>query len=121
MHQGIAPSFGHIRIRRTDGWTVVTFHGEIDIASALTIGPRLDALTALPRCRVVLDLNAVGFLDASGLGLLCRARRRIAGRSGRLLLVCDRPHILRLLRLTCLDGAFTVLASLADAGPTPLP
>ncbi|QDQ15536.1 STAS domain-containing protein [Streptomyces spectabilis] len=125
MRQGITPSFEYLSVRHTGGWTVVALHGEIDIAAALTIGPRLDTITTLPRRRVVLDLNAVCFLDACGLELLCRARRRSAARAGRLVLVCVRPRILLLLRITGLDDDFTVLPSVADAipgsGPTAAP
>ncbi|MFD9631785.1 STAS domain-containing protein [Streptomyces violascens] len=115
MHQGIAFSFGHIRIHHAGRCAVVAFHGEIDIAAVVDVSCGLDAVTAIPRRPVVLDLTGVEFIDACGLGLLCRARRRVAARGGRLVLVCDRPRIWRLLRITGLDGAFTVTATLAEA------
>lgn len=121
MHECTAPSSGYIRIHRIGDWTVVSFHGEIDIAAALAIGPVLDAVTALPRRRLVLDLNTVEFFDGSGLELLRRARRRSLARAGRLLLVCHRPLVLRLLRLARLEDAFTVLPSLTDALPDTAP
>ncbi|MEY9997338.1 anti-sigma B factor antagonist [Streptomyces sp. V4I8] len=115
MHQHTTPAFGHIRIHRADCCTVIAFHGEIDIAAAAAITPRLDAATAIPRCRIVLDLGGVEFIDACGLGLLCRARLRVMAGGGRLVLVCDHPRTLLLLQITGMDSVFTVTASMAEA------
>ncbi|MFD0418703.1 STAS domain-containing protein [Streptomyces sp. NPDC127108] len=115
MQDSITSAYGYARSHRVGSCTVVAFHGDIDIAAALDITPRLDAATCLPRCRVVLDLSAVEFLDASGLRLLCRARRRVAERGGVLVLAVPPPRVLWLLRITRLTGFFTVLPTLDAA------
>ncbi|MGW8379394.1 STAS domain-containing protein [Streptomyces sp. ODS28] len=97
------------------GHTILEFHGEIDIAAAAEIRPLLDAATAGPRPRVVIDLTPTTFLDCSGLRLLCRAHRRVHKRDGRLALVCPHPAILRLLDILRLTDAFDPVATYAEA------
>lgn len=59
-------------------------------------------------CRMlVVDLNALTFVDASALGLLVRTRARLVEAGGELrLLYRDNPHLVSLLRLTRLDAVF---------------
>lgn len=116
MQQGnSAWSMGHIRTQQVSGFTVIEFHGEIDIAAAQQVLPDLDAATAAPGRTVVIDLTPVEFFDCSGLRLLCHAERRVTERRGWLLLVCPHPMILRILRAGHLIGRFTPLASREEA------
>ncbi len=93
--------------------TVVELHGEIDIAGLASVGPQLDAATATPV--LVIDLTPTAFFDCSGLGLLCRARRRVTEGGGRLRLVCSHPLILRTLRAGGLAEVFAPVPTLAQA------
>ncbi|MBL1095797.1 STAS domain-containing protein [Streptomyces coffeae] len=93
--------------------TVVELHGEIDIAGLASVGPQLDAATATPA--VVIDLTPTTFFDCSGLGLLCRARRRVVERGGRMRLVCAHPLILRTLRVGGLSEVFQPVPTLEEA------
>ncbi|MFF7928301.1 STAS domain-containing protein [Streptomyces mirabilis] len=97
------------------GTTVVELRGEIDLVSAQPLSARLDALTAGPCPDLVLDLRHLSFIDCAGLGVLCRARNRIAAGYGRLRLVTDDTRFLRILRHTHLSGVFEVHARLSDA------
>ncbi|MFI1760690.1 STAS domain-containing protein [Streptomyces sp. NPDC020800] len=90
------------------GPTVVALQGDVDLLVAQTLVARLDALTARPRHDLVLDLRQVGFIDCTGLGILCRARNRSLARQGRLRLVTDSADLLRLLRATGLADVFEV-------------
>jgi len=68
--------------------------------------------------RLVVDLRQVSFIDSVGLGVLIGVRRRLlahTGHDGSLQLVCAEGLVLRVLRLTSLDGVFPVHATLADA------
>ncbi|GAA1006198.1 hypothetical protein STXM2123_955 [Streptomyces sp. F-3] len=112
-HAGPAP--GHTE-RTVGATTVVTLSGEVDLFARLSLTPRLDALTAGPRPDLVLDLRGVAFIDCAGLGLLCRARNRVAARGGRLRLISRSASFRRLLRRTGLHGAFVVLP---EFGPSP--
>ncbi|MFJ4685402.1 anti-sigma factor antagonist [Streptomyces sp. NPDC088789] len=119
MQQDPAPLTRHLRVHRVRGHTVLEFRGEIDIAAAAEIAPALDVVTARPGSLVVLDLTHVEFFDCSGLRLLYRARSRVLARDGRLLLVCDHPLTLRVLRVTGLARLLPPLPTLEAATERP--
>ncbi|MBN0043708.1 STAS domain-containing protein [Streptomyces actuosus] len=96
------------------GTTVVAPRGDLDLLSAPPLSARLDTLTAGPRPDVVLDLRAVSFIDCAGLGVLCRARNRALARQGRLRLVADNAHFLRIVRHVGLDGVFDIMPRLPE-------
>ncbi|MFF9624630.1 STAS domain-containing protein [Streptomyces griseosporeus] len=101
------------------GTTVLAPSGDLDLLTAPTLSARLDDLTNGPSPDVVLDLRAVSFIDCAGIAVLCRARNRVRARCGRLRLVTDSAHFLRILRHVRLDGVFDLLPGLpptADGG-----
>ncbi|MEU4205468.1 STAS domain-containing protein [Streptomyces sp. NPDC039022] len=100
--------------------TVVELSGEVDILAATALTTRLDEITGVRRPDLVLDVRHVTFIDCCGMSMLCRARRRVEAKAGRLRLagVADSPSVLRLLRLTGLLPAFDLcLAPDTDAVP----
>ena len=95
---------------------VLAIAGEVDLATV----PRLrDQLVRLagehPGVPVVADLDAVTFIDSTGLGVLVGAQRRIRGRGGELHLVVSSPHLLDVLSMTRLDAVFPIHATLSSA------
>ncbi|WP_328773377.1 anti-sigma factor antagonist [Streptomyces sp. NBC_00286] len=115
MRNGTETLTPHLHVHRNRGYTVLEFHGEIDIVAALDIVPFLDAATAHPGAQVVLDLRHIEFFDCSGLRLLHRARLRVLDRGGRLQLVCTHPLTLRILQVTGLDAYLPALSTLDEA------
>ncbi|GAA1899297.1 STAS domain-containing protein [Streptantibioticus ferralitis] len=105
----------HVRERAVGRILVVELHGEVDFVSARAVKSRIDALTAGRRQVVLMDLRPVTFIDCAGLSVLCRARRRVRMRGGRLALVITDPHVLRTLSLAGLSKAFDVHGRLDDA------
>ncbi|GAA2101052.1 anti-sigma factor antagonist [Streptomyces albiaxialis] len=101
--------------RRISGRTVIEFHGELDIAAEHDATPRLDAATALPAPRIVLDLTHAEFLDCSGLRMVERVHRRVGAQGGSLRLVCPHPRMLWLLGEAGLDRAVRPVPTLAEA------
>ncbi len=100
---------------RVGGYTVVELHGEIDIAGVGSVGPALDAATAGDEPAVIVDLRPAAFFDCSGLGLLCRAHRRVEERAGRMRLVCDNALVLRTLRAGRMLEVLEPVATLDEA------
>ncbi|MGW0583087.1 STAS domain-containing protein [Streptomyces sp. NPDC002920] len=86
----------------------MTLRGEIDLLAVTALVARLDALTAGPRPDLVLDLRPMSFIGCTGLGVLCRALKRVRARQGRLRPVTDSARFLRILRCTGLAGAFDI-------------
>lgn len=104
-----------IRTKREDGTCVLTIAGEIDVYTA----PRLkDALVEAiaSGCRnLIIDLEGVGFIDSSGLGVLVGALRRAKENDGAVRLVCTREGILKVLRITGLDKVFPIFGNTQEA------
>ncbi|MEV0200967.1 STAS domain-containing protein [Nonomuraea sp. NPDC050691] len=98
-------------IGETDTLTVTTVRltGEIDIFTSHALRQRL--MRALPTGAdlLVVDLSAVSFCDASGLGVLVGIQRRARPRGVTLTLKAPRPLMARLLRITGLDRSLTVV------------
>ena len=100
-----------IEARQERGCAIVTVAGEIDIATATRLRERLFELAAGGR-PLVADLDQVRFIDSAGLSALVGAAKRAAAHGGSLHVVCARPQIRQLFRLTGLDRRL-------NAGPHP--
>ncbi|WP_127356822.1 anti-sigma factor antagonist [Actinacidiphila soli] len=103
------------RTHVVDGFTVVEFHGDIDLATVPEVRAHLDAATLPLRPQVIVDLRPALFFDCSALSLMCRARRRVLERAGSLALVCTRPWHLQVLEMAGLSAAFRTVATVEDA------
>jgi anti-sigma B factor antagonist len=94
--------------------TVLTVHGELDLACPGTV---LDAFRRAGGSGrdVVVDLRATRFIDSSGLMVLLTCLRRTTDRGRSCVVVCPPGPVLRVFELTGLCEAFDVQASLEDA------
>ncbi|MDO8986896.1 MAG: STAS domain-containing protein, partial [Coriobacteriia bacterium] len=63
----------------------------------------------------LVDLEQVGFIDSSGLGVLVGGLRRAKENSGAIRLVCSRENILKIFRITGLDKVFPIFDTLEHA------
>ena len=96
---------------------LVTLHGELDLATAPLVGRRLQEAIDQGCRRMVVDLAAVTFIDASALGMLALTRRTLHEQGGSLRFVAYRPTFLRLCRATGLAEHFGLPGS--ESIPTP--
>jgi anti-sigma B factor antagonist len=87
------------RIVSEDGAPAIRVTGEIDMATAPQLRELLDELVDGGARRIVLDCNALAFLDSSGIGVLVAARSRL-GESGDLLLDSPPAHVRKVLDIT---------------------
>jgi anti-sigma B factor antagonist len=111
-----------IEDRRLDDDThVIAVTGEVDLFTAPEFKERVMAPIAADVGRVVVDLTDATFIDSSSLGVLIGAHRRLRGRGGRLMVACDVSAILKTLRVTGLDGVFTVAPTVEEALAAPDP
>jgi anti-sigma B factor antagonist len=102
-----------IGARYDRGYPIVTVAGEIDIATATRLRERLVELAAVGR-PLVADLDQVRFIDSAGLAALVGAANR-AAHGGSLHVVCARPQIRQLFRLTGLDRRLPPARTLDEA------
>jgi anti-sigma B factor antagonist len=99
----------------TPGSTVVAVGGEIDVYSAPKLRERLIALVDSGSYHLIVDMEAVEFLDSTGLGVLVGGLKRVRTHDGSIDLVCTQGRILRIFRITGLSKVFNIYDSVAEA------
>jgi len=99
----------------TPGITVITVGGEIDVYTAPKLRERLISLVEEGNCQLIVDMEAVEFLDSTGLGVLVGGLKRVRAQDGWIDLVCTQSRILRIFRITGLNKVFSTYDSVADA------
>lgn len=97
------------------GWTVVSVYGELDISTAPSLRETIVELVNGGDAHLVLDLEALDFLDSTGLGTIIGGLKRARAHGGDLRLVCTQDRVCRVFEITGLDAALPLHASLADA------
>jgi anti-anti-sigma factor len=104
---------------RADGETLwVMLQGELDIATAIEFGEILrQAERRAPR-RLVLDLSALRFIDASGLRIILTAARRARACERRFAVANPPPMIARLFQLTAIDQTVSIVTERRTAMST---
>ena len=98
-----------------DGIEVVTVEGEIDIYTAPRLRELLIELATKGNYRIVVNLEKVGFLDSTGLGVLVGGLKRVRAHDGSLDLVCAQERILKIFRITGLTKVFGIYQSVDQA------
>ena len=95
-----------------DRTTVVQVSGELDLLTAAPFGAALGTAAARPGERLLIDLTDCGFIDLVAVQSLLRTRRALDrdGDGGPpMVLVTDRPEVLRVLALTGIDRSVPTL------------
>ena len=101
-------------IERSDGATVVSLAGELDLYNANAVRDVLLDCCAESPDRLIIDLSGVKFIDSTALGVLIEARTRMPNRRG-FLLAAPGLETRRALEISGLDRHFAVHESLDDA------
>ncbi len=107
---------------------IVTVAGEVDVYTAPQLRSVLEERAAADQTRIIVDLQGVGFLDSTGLGVLVGRLKAVRKLGGTLSVVCTDERILRLFAITGLDQVLpvhdsvdTALASVDDDVQEPDP
>ncbi len=91
-----------------DGSHLIVAAGELDLASTSEMSAIFAMSAAGPQLAVVLDLNAVDFIDSSALGTILRAAKEIEACGKRLHVVVPDGPVRRLLEITGTAQRFTL-------------
>ncbi len=91
-----------------DGIEVVDVEGEIDIYTAPRLRELLIDLAGQNSYQLVINMQKVGFLDSTGLGVLVGGLKRVRVHDGTLDLVCTQERILKIFRITGLTKVFGI-------------
>jgi anti-sigma B factor antagonist len=101
--------------REVDGTTVVSVGGEIDVYTAPKLREQLIDLVSSGNYDLVVDLEAVEFLDSTGLGVLVGGLKKVRAHDGSLQLVCTQDRLLKIFRITGLAKVFAIHGSAEEA------
>jgi anti-sigma B factor antagonist len=104
-----------IRTKQDGNACQVLVDGEVDVYTAPLLKEQLVTLIDGGCTNVVVDLEKVGFIDSSGLGVLVGALRRARERDGVVRIVCTRENILKIFRITGLDMVFPIFSDASEA------
>jgi anti-sigma B factor antagonist len=96
-----------IDVERHDATTLIVLRGDLDLATASTLRETLVEVID-EQARIVIDMDAVEFLDSAGLGILVGGLKRARTHGGDLELVCSNGEVLKPLEITGLDRVFTI-------------
>jgi len=85
------------------------------MATAPGLRERLHGLLAEETQRLIVDLDDVGFLDSTALGVLVGALKRARGEGGDVRIVCTQPRVRKVFEITRLDSAFDLFDTVDEA------
>jgi anti-sigma B factor antagonist len=101
--------------RDTEGVAVVAVEGEIDVYTAPRLRDKISDLVGNGCYQLVVDLEAVEFLDSTGLGVLVGGLKKVRAHGGTLHLVCTQERLLKIFRITGLAKVFAIHDDVASA------
>jgi anti-sigma B factor antagonist len=94
--------------REVDGRAVIAVAGEIDVYTAPQLRDAITELVGVGKYHIVIDLEAVEFLDSTGLGVLVGGLKKVRAHDGSLELVCTQERLLKIFRITGLAKVFVI-------------
>ena len=98
-----------------DGIEVIDVRGEIDMYTAPRLRELLIDLVSRGSYQLVVNLDKVGFLDSTGLGVLVGGLKRVRAHDGSLDLVCTQQRILKIFKITGLTEVFGIYQTVDQA------
>jgi anti-sigma B factor antagonist len=93
----------------------ISLVGEVDVYTSPRLKEEIIDIVDAGCVNLIIDLEAVSFIDSSGLGVLVSGLRRMKEHGGTLRLVCTKDSILKIFRITGLDKVFPVFSTVAEA------
>lgn len=101
--------------REVGARTVIAVGGEIDVYTAPKLRDTITELVAAGTYHLVVDMEAVEFLDSTGLGVLVGGLKKVRAHGGSLELVCNADRLLKIFKITGLAKVFVIHASADSA------
>lgn len=98
-----------------EGVVLVALDGELDLSVVGLLDDAVRQAVAAGLRLVVIDLSALSFCDSSGLGGLLGASRVVRGVGGTLLVAGAHGAVQRLLQLTSMERALTIVPDVSAA------
>lgn len=106
--------------RAAADWTVLDVSGEIDINSAPLLKDAIVDSISRGKTKIALNMEAVRFMDSTGLAALVAGAKRTREAEGDLALIRPNMQIRRVLSITDLIKVLPVHESVEDLAPAPV-
>lgn len=109
---------GEIKISTRDlapAVTLVQVEGEVDVYTSPKLKETLLQLIEAGKEHLLINLNAVKYVDSSGLGVLVGRQKELKERDGSIHLICTNQSIVNIFNLTGLAKIFGIYRDEADA------
>jgi anti-sigma B factor antagonist len=106
-----AESFSLIINSDFEGMPTINMFGEIDLFGAPKVYAMMWQASQSGRHSLIVNMEALDFMDSSGLQALLRLREKLRSRKQNIYLVGAKPQIKKLFQLTGFDKIFPVLES----------
>ena len=94
---------------------VLAVSGELNLDTAPPLREQLIELVERGSRHVVVDLEAVEFVDSTGLAVLLGVLSRLRSLNGTLVVVCTRPKLLRIFEVTGLNEILRIFGDVEQA------
>lgn len=104
-----------VRVRTVPEAVVVAASGDLDLGSAPVLRERARAVLDDRPAALIVDLDGIGFCGSAGLQVLAELVAETADGGVPLAVVAGRRPVVRAVRLSHLDEAFTLHATVEDA------
>ena len=104
-----------LETRTADGRTVIVVGGEIDVYTAPKLRDKITELVNVGNHELLVDLEAVEFLDSTGLGVLVGGLKKVRAQDGTMALICSQDRLLKIFRITGLAKVFVIHDSVGIA------
>lgn len=104
-----------VRSEHSGATCTISLTGEVDVYTSPKLRQELVDLVDGGCVDIVIDLDGLGFIDSSGLGVLVSSLRRVKEHGGTLRLVCTKESILKIFRITGLDKVFAIFSETEEA------
>jgi anti-sigma B factor antagonist len=98
-----------------DSTVIASLGGELDLVSAPAVRERLLSLLSPDASRLVVDMSAIRYADASGLAVLVSTQRRAVLLGGTLRLAALQPEVARVLKIAGLSRHLAVYPTVQAA------
>jgi len=95
-------------VQERDGFAVLAVSGEVDVATVPRLREQLHGLVAQGSNKIIVNLDAVDFLDSTGLGVLVGGLKKVRAHDGSMELICSQDRLLKIFRITGLAKVFTI-------------
>ena len=105
----------NVEIREFNGWSVIDVEGEVDVFTAPKLREAILGVLDEGKDHLIVNLEAVAFMDSTGLGVLVGGLKRVKERDGKLAIAAAQGTVSRVLNVTGLNAVFELFPTVSDA------